>query len=76
MLGVKFLAALKLSKSVHFVNISTKTLLKAAGWSFVAGLFGAANFIVGILTGIVSVGQALAHMLDYADGNYNGRIRF
>jgi hypothetical protein len=75
--GVSLFKAIKLLKAGRtYIRTNIAKFVLAAGYSLASSLYGGIMFAVGLISNINSLGSLIAHALDYADGNYNGKIRF
>ncbi len=75
--GVSLFRAIKLFKAGRtYIRTSIAKFVLAAGYSMASSLYGGIMFAIGLISKINSLGSLIANALDYADGNYNGRICF
>ena len=72
-----FLKALKFAKIGRiYIRTNMKKFIIAAGFELTSTVCTAIWFVSSIISNINSIGSLIANVLDYADGNYDGRIKF
>lgn len=72
-----FLKALAMKKAGRvYIRTSMKSFLIAAGFKLTASVNAALYMAASFLSNVSSIGSLVANVLDFADGNYNGYIKF